>query len=144
MKKPHMSKGFSYEDYKLIHDIFIEEELDQEDIDDGLVPETYHAKVCFTNHSLYRMNDDYEREVEWEALKPIFLGASEGLLSLRTGDTFELFSKERDIKIVGIFVLYDNKINLIVKTVIRQLQSNGSYKKVKPTKSKNNTIIREE
>lgn len=143
-KKPYID--FSYDDYKDVKLVVIEEELTEEELEEGLVPEAYDIHICLTSHSLYRMNDDFEREIEWNEIEPVILGVGENILQLRDGERFELFSKERDIKVVGIMRFYDGKFNLIIKTVIRVLLSNGSYEKLKPTKSRKgeNTIINNE
>lgn len=141
-KKPH--RDFSYEDYREIHTVMIEEKLTKDEIEEGLEAEIYDIHICLTSHSLFRMNDDAEREIEWDEIEPIILGVGEGILNLRDGEIFEIFSKEGDVKVAGITRFYDGKINLVVKTVVRILLSDGSYKSLKPTRSrrKENTVIR--
>lgn len=42
------------EDFKEIKTIFIEEKLEEEELKDGLVEETYEVKVALTSHAVNR------------------------------------------------------------------------------------------
>lgn len=134
-KKPH--EDFSYEDYKEVHTVMIEEELTEDEVKEGLEAEIYTFYVCLTDHSLYRM---YQRDIEWEEIESVVSGC-QGLFGVRNGEDFEILSKEGDVQVAGIMVYHDRKYNLIIKTVVKLLQSTGSYKKIRYNKNKDSKKI---
>jgi hypothetical protein len=128
------------EDFKEIKTIFIEEKLEEEELKEGLVEETYEVKVALTSHAVNRMYHTEKREVEWEEMEELLLITGEELLGLRNGEEFTILSSDSTISVIGNAHFQDAKLILVIHTVIAVETTNGKRRKV-VVKGNNKRII---
>ena len=118
------------EDFKYVTNIFIKENLSNEELKEGLTPITYDVKVCLTTHAYNRMFNTVGRGVEIFELKEILLKLGDELLNLGNNNRVIILTKDKTFAVVGSTHYQDGDLAFIVHTVIRVETAMG-FKKLK-------------
>lgn len=136
---------FTYDlqrDFREIKNLFIEEELDDEDLAEGIEPIIHDVKVCLTNHALDRMYNTENRGIEWEEVESLLLIAGNSLLELKNKQTVTITTVDRTIAVFCSTHFQNGDLLLIVHTVVRvEMKKRGGYKKLFINNNDNAIII---
>lgn len=117
-------------DFKEVRNVFIEENLSKEDLEEGLEPIIYDIKVCLTNHAYHRMYNTENRDVDWEDIETLLLLAGEKLLTVRNKEEIAIATKDFTFVIIGHIHYQDGNLALIVHTIIRIQKTGLKFKKI--------------
>ncbi|MEK3956121.1 MULTISPECIES: hypothetical protein [unclassified Psychrobacillus] len=110
-----------YLDCQTVSEYLIKEELDAEDIAEGLVPEEMWLKIGYSHHAVKRMNNDYGRQTEQTEVEDIILAKSHYLFSARDGEEFSFVNEQHTIVIPVVVRFIGGNIFLFIPTVIRKV-----------------------
>lgn len=114
-------KDFDYSDYREVHDLFVQEKLTEEDIEDGLEPEEMLVRVCLTKHAYDRMYNTFGRQCEWSEVEDLLLEKGHFIFEKKTGEHIAFVSKDQTLAVTCIVHVRKGEVALIVKTVVRNV-----------------------
>ena len=120
----------SLRDFREIKDVYLEEKLTQEEIDEGLEPYGDLFKVAITNHSYQRMNEEIDRFCDWEDIEDLLLEKSTQIINASQKEEFILLRDDLRLAIVCIIENIEGFSTIVLKTVIRKVffDDNGNEK----------------
>lgn len=120
----------SLRDFREIKDVYLEEKLTQEDINEGLEPYGDLFKVAITNHAYQRMNEEIDRFCDWEDVESLLLEKSTEIINASQKEEFILLRDDLKLAVVCIVKNIEGFSTIVLKTVIRKVffDNNGDEK----------------
>lgn len=112
---------FDHSDYGEVIELFIEEELCLEDIEDGIEPEELLVRVCLTGHACERMYNTFGRQTDRSDIEDLVYSKKDALFTLRDGEDFYLINDERTLALPMVAFFGDGSLHLVAKTVTRNV-----------------------
>lgn len=116
---------FDYSDYKEVHDLFVQEKLTEEDIEDGLEPEEMLVRVCLTKHAYDRMYNTFGRQCEWSEVEDLIIQKGHKLFQMKNGEHMAFYSDDQSLAVTCHVIIRKNELALEVKTVVRNVSINN-------------------
>ncbi|WCK57187.1 hypothetical protein PP175_28785 (plasmid) [Aneurinibacillus sp. Ricciae_BoGa-3] len=108
-------------DFKEVKEVMIEETLSQEEINEGLEPETLFLKVALTGHAYDRMNNTAGRDCEWMHVEDLIVEKGNQLFNVKYGEEFVMINDTQTIAVVARMHRQYGDCVLILETVIRNV-----------------------
>jgi len=115
-------------DFKEVKDLYLEEVLTEEEMEEGLEPMEEFFKVCVTKHAYERMNAEFSRNCEYQLVEDLLLSKANEIMSLSMNEDFVILSDDKKLAVVGLMERIEGETAIILKTVIRKvyMDSNGN------------------
>lgn len=116
------TKGlYSFRDFKEVKELYLEERLTEEEVAEGLEPIEEFFKVCVTKHAWQRMNNELERNCDYEWVQDLMVSKSNEILNVPMNEDFVLLSSDCKLAVVGLLTKIEGELAIILKTVIRKV-----------------------
>lgn len=120
----------SLRDFREIKDVYLEEKLTQEDINEGLEAYGELFKIAITNHAYQRMNEEIDRFCDWEDVEALLLDKATQIINAPQKEEFILLRDDLKLAVVCIIKNIEGFSTIVLKTVIRKVffDNNGNEK----------------
>lgn len=107
-------------DFAKTWDMIVVEELTEEEIKDGLVPEKAELTVCLPGHVLKRQREE-GRHFDMEMLEELIEEKAPKFMEITPGEDIALVNSKKTFGAVGSLHNIEGHLYFIVYTVIRQV-----------------------
>ncbi|TCJ98230.1 UNVERIFIED_ORG: hypothetical protein BDK47_11816 [Anoxybacillus amylolyticus] len=114
-----MDIDFFY-DFKWVKEFEVQERLTEEELAEGLEPESMTLKFCVTHHADQRSQEE-GRFFDWEDVEALVLEKAHKFFSLKNGTEFAIVNQHKTLAVICRLYLYQGEMVLVVKTVVRKV-----------------------
>ncbi|BBW98980.1 hypothetical protein GsuE55_38130 (plasmid) [Geobacillus subterraneus] len=114
-----MDIDFSY-DFKWVKEFEVSERLSEEELAEGLEPETMTLKFCVTHHADQRSKEE-GRFFDWEDVESLVLEKAHKFFHLKSGAEFAIVNERKTMAVICRLLVHQGEMVLVVKTVVRKV-----------------------
>lgn len=118
----------SLRDFKEVKDLYLEEKLTQDEINEGLEPYGDLFKIAITKHAYQRMNEEIDRFCDWDDVEGLILSKSTELINAPQNEDLVLLREDFKLAVCCIIKNIEGFPTIVIKTVIRKVffDNNGN------------------
>lgn len=112
---------YELRDFREVKELYLEERLTAEEIEEGLEPIQEFFKVCITKHAYERMFCELDRNCDYLWVEDLLISKANELMSLSMNEDFVLLTQDKKLAVVGLVTNIEGNLSIILKTVIRKI-----------------------